>query len=126
MNRMDAMLLTHGDLIYHAKLRNADRSALRARVNGVCKTWKTRPSDYRLPVKYGLRQCFYVTPNDEKNWMLFDPTEQDEKALAEATKRLMCRVLSLSYQTPWQIVHDRLIDKGMDDMARWLKGLWEG
>ncbi len=26
----------------------------RVRVSGMCKTWKTRPADFRLPVKYGL------------------------------------------------------------------------
>lgn len=30
------------------------------RVNGACKTWKTRPTEFRLPIKYGLRQCTYL------------------------------------------------------------------
>lgn len=28
----------------------------RVRVTGACKTWKTRPESFRLPVKYGLRE----------------------------------------------------------------------
>ena len=33
----------------------------RVRVNGKCKTWKTRPGAFCLPVKRGLRDCGYVT-----------------------------------------------------------------
>lgn len=29
--------------------------------NGACKTWKTRPEEFRLPVKYGLRSYDYIT-----------------------------------------------------------------
>lgn len=32
----------------------------KVRVNGACKTWKTRPNEFRLPVKYGLRECLYI------------------------------------------------------------------
>jgi hypothetical protein len=49
---------------YHVTLRNADGTAARCRSNGRCKTWKTRPEDFRLPVKYGLRQCFCITPSN--------------------------------------------------------------
>ena len=30
------------------------------RVNGACKTWKTRPTHFSLPVKYGLRGFHYI------------------------------------------------------------------
>lgn len=29
-------------------------------VNGACKTWKTRPNDWCLPIKYGLYEYGYV------------------------------------------------------------------
>jgi hypothetical protein len=32
------------------------------RANGACKTWKTRPADFRLPVKWGLRSYDAITP----------------------------------------------------------------
>ena len=32
-----------------------------AKVNGAVKTWKTRPGDLLIPMKYGLMECFYVT-----------------------------------------------------------------
>jgi len=31
------------------------------RANGQLKTWKTRPDDFKLPIKYGLRECWYLT-----------------------------------------------------------------
>lgn len=58
---------------YHKTLRYQRRGKptgppLECRANGVCKTWKTRPSDFRLPVKYGLRDCFYITPDNAHEW----------------------------------------------------------
>jgi hypothetical protein len=44
----------------HLALRNADGSPLRCRANGACKTWVTRPLDFRLPVKSGIRGYFYI------------------------------------------------------------------
>ena len=54
---------------HHAKVNNADGTPARCRVNGKCKTWKTRPNDFQLPVKYGLRDCFYITPINSKDWL---------------------------------------------------------
>lgn len=33
----------------------------RVRRNGQTKTWKTRPGEFRIPVKAGLRACGYIT-----------------------------------------------------------------
>ncbi len=33
---------------------------VRCRVNGQVKTWRTRPNEYRVPMKFGLRGCFYL------------------------------------------------------------------
>ena len=32
------------------------------RANGACQIWKTRPEDFRLPVKYGIRSYDAITP----------------------------------------------------------------
>lgn len=34
---------------------------IRVRVSGRCKTWKTRPAEFRLPVKYGLYEASAIT-----------------------------------------------------------------
>jgi hypothetical protein len=43
------------------------------RRNGETKTWKTRPDEFRVPIKYGMRSCSYLT-----NWNAGDfHTEAD-------------------------------------------------
>ena len=56
-----AVNATLGTIFYHKTLKNADGSPLRGRVNGKCKTWKTRPDDFRLPMKHGLYDYFYIS-----------------------------------------------------------------
>ena|SRR3990167_9913404 len=40
------------------------------KVNGVLKVWKTRPNDFRLPVKHGLRGYGEVTPENISQYHL--------------------------------------------------------
>ena len=65
---------TYRQTFYHAWARNSDGSAVRVRVNGQCKVWKTRPEEFRLPVKYGLRDCLYITQANASEWLVSDPT----------------------------------------------------
>ena len=58
----------HRQEFHHVSEKNADGSAVRCRVNGKCKTWKTRPDDFQLPVKYGLKTCFYITQDNAHEW----------------------------------------------------------
>jgi hypothetical protein len=53
---------------YHISLKNSDGTPVRCRVNGKCKTWKTRPDEFRLPVKYGLYDCFYIDHHNADEW----------------------------------------------------------
>lgn len=53
----------------HVKLKNRDGTPVRCRVNGRCKTWKTRPGDFRLPTCYGLRGYFAITPSNAHEWV---------------------------------------------------------
>lgn len=55
-----ALSLTYRQTLHHKTLKNRDGTPLRVRVNGSVKTWKTRPADFSIPVKYGLRQCGYI------------------------------------------------------------------
>ena len=64
-----AKTLKGGTELRHKTLKNADGvSAVRCRVNGKCKTWKTKLTDFKLPVKYGLKECFYITPENGAEW----------------------------------------------------------
>lgn len=59
-----AKRLRLGDIICEYDAFNADGTPRRWRVSGQPKTWKTRPDEVRVPVKYGLRGTGYV---DERN-----------------------------------------------------------
>lgn len=52
----------------HVSLKNADGTPLRARANGKCQTWKTRPTEFALPIKHGLYSYGYITDGTAHNW----------------------------------------------------------
>ena len=68
VSRDNVETLGYRDIQYHVTLKNADGTPLRCRVNGKVKLWKTRPNEFRLPVKYGLRECFYITEANGNEW----------------------------------------------------------
>lgn len=63
-----AASLSHGTILYHMREKNSDGSPVRCRINGKCKLWKTRPDEFRLPVKYGLKTCFYINEQTAAGW----------------------------------------------------------
>jgi hypothetical protein len=42
------------------------RGPVRWRRNGKTQTWKTRPTEFKIPVKYGLRTYDYITQDNAK------------------------------------------------------------
>lgn len=52
----------------HETLKNSDGTPLRARKNGKIQLWKTRPGEFRLPCKHGLKTCFDITHENAHNW----------------------------------------------------------
>ena len=58
----------NADRFENVSLKNADKTPLRARRNGKTKTWKTRPDEFSIPVKYGLKVYFNITQLDAHNW----------------------------------------------------------
>lgn len=103
-----AMKMIYRTCLYHVTMRNGIGSAVVCRVNGKCHTWKTRPDDFRLPVKHGLRDCFYITPANAGDWSTVDP---------ELGKRIITSS-GFREDTPWQIVYDALVERG----AKWYAG----
>jgi hypothetical protein len=67
-----AATLPCGKTLYHATRKNADGSAKRCRVMGKCKTWVTRPNEFRLPVKHGMYDSFYITESNASEWYTLD------------------------------------------------------
>ncbi len=114
VSRDDALQATYATTFYHVTLRNADGSAVRARVNGRCKTWKTRPAEFRLPVKYGLRDCFYITETNADEWLTYDPTEEKrQREFREKRKAALRKSYGLADDCPDAVLHDRMLDDGM-------------
>ena len=56
----------------HAVKKNCDGTPTRARRNGKTKTWVTRPGEFRIPVKYGLRGYFYIDNTNCNEWNVVD------------------------------------------------------
>ena len=63
-----ALSLRYRDELLHAHEKNSDGTPVRCRVNGACITWRTRPFEFKLPVKHGLYQCFYITERSAEQW----------------------------------------------------------
>ena len=57
------------DHFHHVRLRNADGTPLRVRRNGQTKTWKTRPTHFRIPYKYGLYEHGYIDHDNAEEWL---------------------------------------------------------
>ncbi len=56
--------------LHHKTLKNTDGTPKKCRVNGRCKTWKTRPGKFRLPVKQYPNTYFYITEDNGDDWGL--------------------------------------------------------
>lgn len=65
-----AMGLRYRQELQHNTLKNHDGTPMRCRVNGKCKTWKSKAfeTEFELPVKHGLRNCFYITLRNAGEW----------------------------------------------------------
>src|SRR3990167_6766732 len=47
----------HFEMVGH---KNSDGTPVRWRRNGATKTWKTRPDEFRIPIKHGLYDYGYI------------------------------------------------------------------
>lgn len=65
-----ALTLTLGRILHHVSLTNADKTPMRVRVSGKCKVWKTRPTEFKLPVKYGMYESGYITEGNAAEWVV--------------------------------------------------------
>lgn len=60
----------------------------RVRPSGKCKTWKTRPNEFRLPVKFGLYENGAITHENAGSFHLADdcPANPSLGEMTEQTK----------------------------------------
>ena len=66
----DAKKLEYRTEVYHQYMRDSKGAPLRARVNGQCQLWKTRPTEFKIPVKHGLYDSGYITDKNAGDWCL--------------------------------------------------------
>jgi hypothetical protein len=71
-----AISLKPGTLLWHTSVKNANGTALRAKVNGRCKTWKRDVERFELPMKHGMYDYFYITAFNAHEWSTNDPDNQ--------------------------------------------------
>jgi hypothetical protein len=80
-----ALSLKIGAELQHANLKNSRGTPLKARVNGICKTWKSekRQHEFKLPIKHGLYWYGHVEPHNAADWKVPEVTQesQDEAGL---------------------------------------------
>jgi hypothetical protein len=62
--------LRNGQTLHHVTLKTADNTPVRCRVNGQVKFWKREPERFQIPVKYGLKHCFYITQDNVGEWAI--------------------------------------------------------
>lgn len=60
MTLEQAKTLTYGQHVHHVSVTNADGTPQRFKVTGKVKTWKTRPSEVRVPIKRGMYEHGYL------------------------------------------------------------------
>lgn len=53
----------------HVKHKGSDKQPVRCRAMGQCQTWVTRPNEFKLPVKHGMYNSFYITQDNAHEWI---------------------------------------------------------
>lgn len=67
VDRENAMTANHFE---HVTMKNKDKAQtpLRVRRNGKTKTWKRKPEEFSIPIKYGLYEYSYITHLNCNEW----------------------------------------------------------
>lgn len=63
-----ASKLNYRATLIHVSKKDSRGNPVRCRVSGRCQLWKTRPTSFKLPVKYGLNYSFYITESNASEW----------------------------------------------------------
>lgn len=89
-------MLTADDIRRNSEFHEAnstrqDGTCYRWRKNGALKLWKTRPDDFRQPVKYGLRSYDAITPANADHWVPADRCPNCAKLAAKLAEKANAR-----------------------------------
>ncbi len=61
VTKEQAMAVNH---FTHATKKDSKGNPCKVRRNGKTQTWKTRPNEFKVPVKYGLYEYLYITQDN--------------------------------------------------------------
>jgi hypothetical protein len=76
---------------YHRTAKYKDGyTPIQVRRNGRTKRWKTRPKEFQIPVKYGLKECFYIDQRNAHEWQTYPP-EHPKPVKKKAAKKAVPR-----------------------------------
>lgn len=64
----EAQSLKYRDILENVHKKDSRGNPVRCRVNGKVQLWVTRPGEFKIPVKYGLYTCFYITHENASEW----------------------------------------------------------
>jgi hypothetical protein len=70
--------LLPGDTLYYWD-KGSDNRPVRAKINGKIKLWVTRPDDFRIPMKHGLGNTFYIRPANAHHWFRHEENAAEQK-----------------------------------------------
>lgn len=76
-----AKRLRYHQTLYIVGEYNADGTAMRVRVTGKVQLWKTRPSDFKVPVMRGLYEHGYIEPRNANRFSLKEPKARKPKRI---------------------------------------------
>lgn len=85
ITKSQAESISYRDEIYSLKSSDSRGFPHRIRVNGKLKTWKRDVERWELPVKFGLRDAFTLSPYNAADFTL--DHEEAEAAAAERKTR---------------------------------------
>jgi hypothetical protein len=68
ITKEQAQALPYRAELWHVFLLDSQGKPVRCKVNGPCKTWKSRPEEFKLPVKHGLANHFNITEMNAGEW----------------------------------------------------------
>jgi len=53
---------------FHATLLDSRKEPVKCRRMGKTQLWKTRPTEFKIPVKHGMYDSFYITQENANEW----------------------------------------------------------
>lgn len=78
---------------YKSRKRGVEGAPYQARRNGATKTWKSRPGEFKIPIKIGFKSYGYIDQNNADEWSTVpDFREREAAAAEEARKRQLSTI----------------------------------